>query len=1075
MTGGRPTADNPGVTGLVGRSAEQAAARQSLDEALGGSARLLLVAGEPGIGKTRLAEDLAEHATTRGAAVVWGRAWESGGAPALWPWVQVLRGCLQWEAPAQLPERLGADFALVRDLCHARGAGGDTWGDPSARFRVFDAVQRCLEAVSAYQPLVVVLDDVHAADPSSVELLRFVARSRSQSRLLLVTTFRDTEALPGTPVGDLVESLVSESRLLTLRALDRAGVAQLARRLAPDLDDEAVDAIALASGGNPLLVQEAVRAVEAEGHAGLSATSRLGLRAAIGRRTGTLPPPARRLLAVAAVLGRRGDVAVLLRLAGDDTRSALEQALRSGLLRCEDDSFVFAHDLVRSALYDEIPTGERERLHGVAASGLDPVADADQVAHHYALAGEGMRGRAIEALLWAGEAALGQLAYETAEERFGRALDLAGSDTRLRCDALTALGGAQGRIGRPDIRATLAEAADLALALGDGDRLARALLTLSNGLLGSVYAAEDDLVHRLRAALESLPPKDPALRALALATLVVLLAEPEDQSLRRAAVEEALHLAQEVGDDLTTAEVLRAAVLTFFYDRRPEQVRWVQELLTTTHRLQSGLPGLGRVRARELEVVARRVRTTFALEAGDVEAFEREAAVVHRLCAELDQPRDRFASECLRVAADHLSGRLDVMEQRCARIGDLVPGEMIGAMAQLVGGSWALYEQDRLGEAEELLVSLQDVLPRLFGLPLLRAMAAVQQGRLADARALVDLLSARVEGLPFDAQWPAFVAATAMVAAEVGDRSAAELTYRLLLPHRDRHVVISFGQASCYLGSAELFLGMAGRRQDHLERAVQRNASAGAPVWAARAQIELARVLPDPAAARREVEAALRRVEGLPAHYLRRQAREILAARLDVGVDVGADVGADLGGDVALSRDGDSWLVRCGARSARLGHIRGLEYLDRLVASPGTDIAAADLLAGEAAPRTALHVVLDDRARREYRARVEELARRADEREDAGDDAAASALRRERAAVLDELAAATGLGGRPRGFSSGDERARVSVTKALGRAVQRIGQQDPLLGAHFERSVVTGTFCRYRPEMSQIVPPAVTP
>jgi predicted ATPase len=174
-------------------------ARQALDDTLGGNGRLLLVAGEPGIGKSRLAEELSGDARARGARVLWGRCWEAGGAPAYWPWVQAMRAYVRERDPAALRVELDSGaLEIVQLLPELHELFDDLPRSPSAqsegaRFRLFDATCRFLCTIAADQPLVIVLDDLHAADAPSLLLLRFLAGQLSDSKLFLVGAYRDLE------------------------------------------------------------------------------------------------------------------------------------------------------------------------------------------------------------------------------------------------------------------------------------------------------------------------------------------------------------------------------------------------------------------------------------------------------------------------------------------------------------------------------------------------------------------------------------------------------------------------------------------------------------------------------------------------------------------------------------------------------------------------------------------------------------------------------------------------------------------------------------------------------------------
>jgi AAA ATPase domain len=195
-------ARRPGSRAFVGRDRELAELVAGLDDALGGRGRLFLIAGEPGIGKTWLVEYLAGHATKQGTRVLWGRCWEGGGAPPYWPWTQMIRTLAESRDVQTLASWLGAEAAhiaqLVPDLAEHLGtttiSAAPARESDAARFYLFEAVTGLFRRAASAQPLLLVLDDLHAADDPSMLLLQFLARDLRGARLLVVGTYRDVEA-----------------------------------------------------------------------------------------------------------------------------------------------------------------------------------------------------------------------------------------------------------------------------------------------------------------------------------------------------------------------------------------------------------------------------------------------------------------------------------------------------------------------------------------------------------------------------------------------------------------------------------------------------------------------------------------------------------------------------------------------------------------------------------------------------------------------------------------------------------------------------------------------------------------
>jgi len=294
-----PEALTPGDS-LVGRESELAELAAGLDDAFAGRGRLSLVAGEPGAGKSRLFEELAGRARARGARVLVGRCWEAGGAPAYWPWVQALRAYARETEPEALRAQMGAGAAaLAQILPELRERFPDISEPPAreaegARFRLFEATSGLLRNAGRAHPLVVVLDDLHAADEPSLVLLRFVARELAGSRLLVVGAYRDVDPALGDPLSSTLAELVREPNTgqIALAGLSEAAVGEhLARVTGTSPALGLARAVHARTEGNPLFVVELVRLLKTEGRiAQPDVHLRIppAVRAVIGRWAGRL-------------------------------------------------------------------------------------------------------------------------------------------------------------------------------------------------------------------------------------------------------------------------------------------------------------------------------------------------------------------------------------------------------------------------------------------------------------------------------------------------------------------------------------------------------------------------------------------------------------------------------------------------------------------------------------------------------------------------------------------------------------------------------------------------------------------
>ena len=373
---------------FVGRVHELAVLHEALEEAVAGRGGLVLIAGEPGIGKSRLADALAERARAAGARVLVGRCWEAGGAPAYWPWAQALREYLHGTDAATLAAHAGAgaaDLAQMLPELRERLSGlppPSTLEPELARFRLFDAAAELLRNAAAERPIVLVLDDLHAADPPSLLLLRFVARTLATARLLVVCAFRDVAPDPAPEVAEALAEVAREpgTRRIALRGLTGPEVAEYLALAAPEpVDPEVAEAVHERTEGNPLFVGELARLLALDGATGTGVPR--GIREAIDRRLARLDEPSRRLLGLAAVLGRefRLDVLAALGDVPDDALLAwLDGVVAAGVVAESPGTpgrVRFEHVLFRDALYEGLSAARRVRLHGRVMSVLDGFGD----------------------------------------------------------------------------------------------------------------------------------------------------------------------------------------------------------------------------------------------------------------------------------------------------------------------------------------------------------------------------------------------------------------------------------------------------------------------------------------------------------------------------------------------------------------------------------------------------------------------------------------------------------------------------------------------------------------------------
>jgi class 3 adenylate cyclase/tetratricopeptide (TPR) repeat protein len=862
-------AEHPDRVAFVGRRAERAELGGALDSALGGQGKLVLVAGEAGIGKTRLAEELGAEARSREARVAWGRCRE-GTAPAYWPWRQALRAYAAGRPPEEVAAELGREVAelgqLLPELASLEGAPRPaTELDPEmARFRLFDAMTSCLRSAAADRGLVVVLDDLHWADRASLLLLGFVAAELADTRLLVIGTYRDVEVDRRHPLSGTLAELYRQpaTSYVALSGLDQGDVGRFIAGVTGA--DPALDLVAAVHGqteGNPYFVSELVRLLAAEQRleaGGLrDAGVPEGIRHVIGRRLNRLSDAANASLAAASVQGRDFDLDVVARATGappGDVLDDLEEAMEARLVvevERRPGRFRFAHALVHETLYEELPARERRRLHDRVGAALVELRGDDfegylaELAHHFSLAARpGQAGQAVAYTRQAGDRAMKVLAYEEAAghyQRALRALDLqAAPDEAERCDLLLALAGARMAAGEPDeARGLYQRAAESSRRLGDGARLARAAFGLGREFTAG---AVDDLeVELLEETLAVLGETDSALRARVLARLAKALQSSPDPARRAQLGRSAVAMARRLGDPATLATVLyEHHMATWGPDNLEERLvtaTEVVELAEAAGDPVTALRGRGFLLADQLEQ-------------GDLPALERGLERYERAARELGQLHFSWHPPLFRAGQAVLRGDFDEAERltgEALALGRRAhdPVVAIYHMIVLVGLRW---EQGRLPELEATLRRFVDRFPANLGWRATFAVLLCEAGRPEEAREQLEPLAAGdFAGLPRNHLYLYHLAALAIACHALDDRPRAARLHQLLLPYADHNVLVArlplgtLGSASHYLGLLAVTTGRWDAAAAHFQDAVRAHERMGAAQLLERSRRQQAR------------------------------------------------------------------------------------------------------------------------------------------------------------------------------------------------------------------------------------------
>jgi tetratricopeptide (TPR) repeat protein len=1090
---------DPGA--FVGREREMEQLLAGLEDAEAGRGRLFLLAGEPGIGKSRLAHEIAARALGQRARVLWGRCWEGGGAPAFWPWIQCLRSYLRDTEGEAIPPFDSEGAALLAELIPEFGRripaplGSSSLEPQVARFRLFDSVTSFLLEAGRARPLLVVLDDIHAADAPSLALLTHASRAIQVGPVMVLGCYRDTEVLPGHPFASALGDIARQGGASSISLVGLSGD-EVARYLEAETgsrpDPSLVALVRTRSEGNPLFMVEVARMLLHQGDATVPTSIPGGLEQAIERRLGLISPRCREVLTAASAFGSDVGLVPLARLtaAGREELLALvDESIRARLLEEVPGTlgkWRFAHGLVRDALYDQLAPSERMRLHGRIGSVLeslyadDPDPHLAEIAHHYVRAAPGGNpALAADYARRAGDRALRVLAHEEAARLYEtavRVLDLQEHvDPAERCDLLLALGEAWSRAGqRSAFQEAFLNAADVARRHGMWDRLARAALGYGGRHVWGGPGGDAQLIPLLEEGLQAVGEADPVLRAGLLARLAGALRDhsPERaEGLSAAAVE----LARRADDLRTLAWTLTMRRLILWGPGQPDEAQALSEELVRLAD-ESGDP------ERALEAHALRLESR--LMAGDVAGVREDLDQASRAAEAVPLPSARWHILVHRSELALLEGRFEDAEDLIARGRALGTWDASGDAAAGLTAQEFLLRRER-GGLEEIVADIERVAKEHTARPLFQCVLAdmfAELGREGEVRAAFEPLAANdFAAIPRNLAWMLSIALLSGVVAFLRDAPKAAILHALLLPFKDLNVIdpheFSAGAASRYLGLLDEVLGRDEEAVEHFERALRMNEQMGARPWLAHTQHDLARVLlqsDDPGD--RDL------ASGLVATALA-TARELgmttLEARLIRQVEMAPAApreAATVQRRSAFRREGEYWTIAFEGDAFRLHDSKGLHYMARLLAAPGREFHALDLVGAEegANPERArigdAGEVLDQQAKAAYRRRLEELREDVEEAEGYNDPERAARAREEMEFLAHELARATGLGGRDRKAASASERARVNVTRAIRAALARIAEHSPDLGRHLDSTVRTGTFCSYVPDPR--LPPA---
>ena len=989
----------------------------------------MFVAGQSGIGKTSLVRAAASAAMAGGARVAWGTCVDGSGTPGYWPWTQVLNRFVRLIGADRACHLAGDDAPLLATI--AGGFGDAPLAEVSDRtpLLLFDATTRWLDGLAADQPLVVVLDDLQWADESSLAMLDFAARAPQPAAVCLLGAYRHDELTPA--AAERIATVVAHGDHLHLDGLDRESVHALVERVAGrEIDGETADAIHRRTGGHPFFVRELAILV-GRTSAGL-ADIPVAVREAVERRTRRLPERTQHLLQAAAVAGgegRRDVIAGTLGVSSVDVDTAAAPAVFAGIIADVEGRLRFSHDLFRETTLGLLDPPTRVALHRSFAMALEDrmtragdVAPSELARHftaavaldgtaraaHWALAAAAADGRAL---------AFGEAAAHLQRLRAAAADAGAVIEARQLSDVLVAEADALARNGNTTAaKGLLRMAREVADRSGDPTRIARTALASVN--LGARFATRrDEIVRELESALAAVADSDATLEARLAAALARELQHsvPEDRPRAGPLSERSLDLARRSGSATTLTACLLARHDVLWSPgtdlQRAEVAREIVDVAQRTGDEERQAEGL--------------LLLANALLEGGSSAFEAALNSCLDILESLRQPRHRYTAATRRACLALLRGRLDEASERIDAACSL--GKRIGEPdAENVRMSQRLELVRARHQPDELRTFAGDAVAHWKGAPVhAHAVAAGFLARAGDLDAarhhvamVLDLGSWRADRSYL---WSVFVRELSHAAIALSDHGLCKELLDDLEPLAascgvNGAVVAFAGSHAHTAGLLASELGQAEKCRTLLHQACTAYRRLGAVLWYQDARSHL--------------DAVAQSASDRP----------------------------------SLHRRGAVWNICYRGCEATVPHVKGLTDIATLVSRPGAEIHVLDLVQSAVADGDAGKVV-DKRTMESYRRRLIDLEDDLAEASGHHDVERAAQLSSEKEALLAEIGRVTGIGGRRRQFANHPaERARKAVAARVRDAIKKLEPVMPELARHFERTITTGTYCRYRSE-----------